>query len=307
MTHKLIEFIKKVILGWDRFFFMPVSEIQVACFRIVFGAVALALYSLRAMNWRFFFTDQGIVPGKDALELVFEFMRPTFSWFPISDAGVLLGQAALIVAIFMLMIGIFSRMAALIAFVLHVAFLHRNYLIGYGADFVATFMFFSLIFIESDRCLSLRRRLFRVPPMVNSSLSHLCSSVGVRILQIQMCLIYGYTGLEKVKGPSWWDGTAVWAVFGNPQLFLFDLSWLKNFPLVIAGLTFLTVLFEVYFPVLVWFRQTRGWLLLLGIFLHAGIAGTIGLVFFSAVMVSSYVLFVDSTWLETNLKRFTRA
>jgi hypothetical protein len=120
------------------------------------------------------------------------------------------------------------------------------------------------------------------------------TGVGVRLAQIQLCIIYFYSGFEKLKGQPWWEGTAIWQVIGNDQLAMFNFAFLKSVPLLLTVATYITVLFEVYFPALVWFRRTRRWLLLLGIGLHIGIAVSIGLYFFSIAMLSVYILFLDS-------------
>jgi len=113
------------------------------------------------------------------------------------------------------------------------------------------------------------------------------------MIQIQLCVIYFYTGLEKLKGGTWWDGTALWSVFANPQMVIADLTWLKNFPLVVVALTFATVLFEVYFPALVWFKKTRIIMLLIGISFHMGIGVFMALYSFAFIMMAPYILFVS--------------
>jgi Vitamin K-dependent gamma-carboxylase len=119
------------------------------------------------------------------------------------------------------------------------------------------------------------------------------SSVFFRILQIQISVIYAYTGFEKLKGNSWWDGTALWTVFANPQFAAFDLTWLQHFPLFFALGTFTTVVFEVYFPAMMMFRRTRLPWLLLGVIFHGMIGFTLGLMPFSLIMISTYFLFLE--------------
>ncbi len=287
---------------WNQFFFAPVPLLPAALFRIFLSVTMLIMYSIRFVDWRFYFTDHGFVRGVDAADVLPEFFRPSFSWYPVSEGAVVGCQILFLVAIFLLMLGVGARLMALVAFVLHLAFMQRNFSIVYGADIVVTFLLFSLIFINSGRRLSVlsrSRTLGRVP----SEIDEIVSTMGVRLLQIQMCIIYGYTGLEKLKGPSWWDGTAVWAVLGNQQIAMFDATWLRHAPILIMAMTFVTVLWEIYFPVLIWLKPFRRWVLLLGLLLHIGIAATVGLVFFSLVMVSTYFVFMDPWWLELRVSR----
>lgn len=120
-------------------------------------------------------------------------------------------------------------------------------------------------------------------------------SMFYRICQLQVCLIYGFAGLDKVKGSSWWRGDAIWMIFANTQRATVDLSWLGHFPAVLAFMTYATLFFEVYFPVIVWFRPVgRAIALGFGLLMHCGIALTMGLVSFSSLMVSTYSLFLDA-------------
>lgn len=302
----MIQFIRALIRGWDQFFFAPVSMFPAAVFRVVFSAVLLAMYSLRFADWRFYFTDEGYLKSSEALEVLPEALRPAFAWYPTSEFSVWFLHLVFLVALLCLLLGVFGRLAALLSFILHLAFMQRNYAIVYGADIVTTFFFFALIFMDNSRHLSVLNLVWKRKERAPSAVNEIFSIVGVRLAQIQLCIIYGYTGLEKLKGPSWWDGTAVWAVLGNQQIMMFDATWMKYFPLVIAFMTHATVLWEVYFPALVWFKPLRRWVLLFGIFLHGMIALSVGLIFFSTIMVSVYFLFVDPRWLEekfVSLKR----
>ena len=284
--------------AWDKFFFGATSTVPIGIFRFAFGLLALVMYSIRAVNWKFYFTDEGFLPAANALEVLPEFHQPLISWYPHSVGMTLAYQILLIVALVFLTLGVFGRVAAAVTFFLHVAFLQRNYTVGYGADFIATFAFFSLIFMDNSRSFSLTSwwaSRSRRPLKPQSEASSIVSTMGMRLMQLQLCIVYGYTGMEKLKGAPWWDGTAVWSVIGNTQLMIFDLSWLKNFPMVIAFMTFLTLFFETYFPAMIWYRPIRKWVLLLGVGLHLGITFTIGLFFFSFVMLAVYLLFIDET------------
>ncbi|MCM2282921.1 MAG: hypothetical protein NDI61_13860, partial [Bdellovibrionaceae bacterium] len=104
------------------------------------------------------------------------------------------------------------RLAALAALCLHLAFLQRNLSIVYGADIVSAFWLFYLVLGENDRAFSVRAwwraRVARAAGAEVSSVSSWSSAlsgVSLRLIQIQLCVIYGYTGMEKLKGAPWWD------------------------------------------------------------------------------------------------------
>jgi hypothetical protein len=117
--------------------------------------------------------------------------------------------------------------------------------------------------------------------------------MAYRLCQIQVCVIYGYSGLKKLKGQVWWAGDALWNSLADPQLARWDFSWLAHFALPLTGLTFLTLAWEIYFPAMVWVRPIRKPVLMIGVFLHLGIAIGLNLPFFAALMISTYLLFLD--------------
>jgi hypothetical protein len=294
--------LQKIWHAWDQFFFATQSMLPVAIFRIVLGVNLFVMYAIRFRDWKFFFTDEGFVRSDQALEILPEFFRPVWAWYPATGSMTFVLSLVFLLALLCLTLGVGGRVTALISFVLHIAFMQRNFAIIYGADIIASFFLFGLIFTDNSRRLSLLG-FWRARKVAPGRINELFASVGVRLIQIQICLIYGYTGLEKLKGPSWWEGTAVWAVIGNRQIMMFDTSWLKNIPLAIAVMTFSTILFEVYFPILVWIKGIRKWLLAAGVAIHGMIAITVGLVFFSTAMCSTYFLFADPEWLESLLAK----
>lgn len=273
---------------------------QLAFFRIAFCFSLLGMAVLRMLHTNYYFSDQGGVPADQALEMVQGFYHPPIELFPHSVAGMWVVQSVFIAALLLLLFGVFgrigTRLTAAAALLCHVAILQRNLSLIYGADMVSTFWLFSLMFMDSTQELAWCKRKRPEPEW-----SRVLSSFGLRVAQLQLCIIYGYTGFEKLKGREWWDQTAVWNVLGNEQMMTADLSWLKHFPLIIAAATWGTILFEVYFPALVWTKQRR-LLLAAGFALHTAIGLMMGLFFFSAVMLSAYFLFFENQWLEQILR-----
>jgi hypothetical protein len=297
-----------IATGWNRFFFEYSNPLAAACFRLMFGVTLLWNVLLRMSQTEFYFTEAGGISAEAASDLLPEFFRSFVSFYPRTIEGIWMVQISLVLALVVLILGAFgrvgTRLTALIALFCHLALMQRNYSIVYGADIVTTFWLFGLVFINASERLSLfyylqvsQRRL-----VIEPAWSRLLSSVGMRLVQIQLCIIYGYTGLEKLKGGEWWDQTALWKVLSNEQLMTVDLSFLKNVPLLIALATWGTVLLEIYFPALVWQKATRKWILVSGWALHIGIALTMGLYIFSFTMMSAYLLFVNEKFLASVLR-----
>lgn len=272
-------------------------RLAISLFRWMFGLTYLVNVSLRAIYAADYFGPESGVPAASPTELLPEYFRPLFSLAPETWTAVWFWQGALLVSVVLLILGIRVRWMALIAFVAHSALVQKNYSIVYGADIVSGFFLFALIFMGGGQ------RLKPLRPQALSELGQsqwdrMWQSVGWRMLQVQLCLIYAYTGFEKLKGKEWWDQTALWQVLGNEQLMMFDLSFLRAWPAFIGLMTWGTVLFEIYAPLTLWWRGTRKWTVILGWGLHLGIGLTMGLWFFSLTMMSAYLLFLDPKWLE---------
>jgi hypothetical protein len=263
---------------WDHFFFEAQAPEQLRGFRFCFGWLLVAFYLIRGLDLEFYFSQSGMLP-LDVMNatMPMQYRYSLFQLFP-SDLGIWTGHWVLIASLAALAVGFYPRVSATIAFVLHVSFLHRNMASIFGIDMISTFFLLYFCFVRLDA-----RR---------GSLARALTSVAFRLGQLQICIIYAYSGLEKVKGPAWWKGEAIWDVMANSQLARMDFSWLAHLPLVIVAATYLTLAWEVYFPVLVWLKPVRRPMLLFGAALHVGIAIALNIPFFGMLMIISYALFL---------------
>jgi hypothetical protein len=113
------------------------------------------------------------------------------------------------------------------------------------------------------------------------------------LLQLQIALVYFWSGAAKSVNASWQDGTALHYVLANDQFRRAD--WLGNgqWEAALSLLTYVTLFWELLFPLLVLERHTRRASLAFGIALHTGMAALLELGTFSAVMIGSYAAFLN--------------
>ncbi len=119
------------------------------------------------------------------------------------------------------------------------------------------------------------------------------------MIQVHLCIVYLCSGLAKLQGEMWWDGTAIWNVLMIGDLTPFDMRWLGQLPYwcidAISGAgVAATLIFEISFTFLIWNRMLRPLLLLAAVFLHVGIGLFMGLGTFAAVMLIACLAFVPS-------------
>lgn len=285
MAHPWIEWTaalpKRGYAAWGCFFFEADALEPMRLFRISLGMLLFVAYFIRAVDSDFYFGSNGVLELDKMLEFFPMKYRWSFLiWFP-GKAALWTCTGLLLVSLATMTLGVFPRLSALVAFLLHVSFMHRNMAIVYGLDMIAVFFLFYLIFAKTDS-----------RPKSSNSWAALLTSSSLRMIQIQICVIYAYSGWEKLKGPLWWKGEAIWTVFANSQIVRWQLDWVSHFPLLVSFLTYMTLAWEIYFPALVWLKKWRPWLLVGGILLHIGIGSVVFIPFFAALMISSYATFL---------------
>lgn len=123
-----------------------------------------------------------------------------------------------------------------------------------------------------------------------STVSHNCAMF---VIAVQICIVYGCAGLYKVQGGSWQDGTALHYVL-NLDLFQ---PWpalsemVASQPILIAVVSYLTVLLQVAFP-FVLFSRIKYVVLTMLLAMHLSIAVLMGLPLFSGIMIVADAVFL---------------
>lgn len=200
-------------------------------------------------------------------------------------------------------VGFFSRTANLLVLIGHLSFVHRSYVAWFGMDSILAMILLYLLIGPTGRAYAVDSRLRRrkskdapAAPLTPTAPSWL-ANLSLRMIQIHMCVIYLCSGLAKLQGETWWDGTAVLRSLMGYELAPVDLRWLGNFSdvqlewfssLSVAA----TLVFEIGFAFLIWNRLLRPLLLVGAVCLHLGIATLMGLVGFGLIMITGCLAFV---------------
>lgn len=129
----------------------------------------------------------------------------------------------------------------------------------------------------------------------DSLLSNALSNVFVFVARLQVVFVYLVAGLAKATGETWQEGTALFYTLSVDDYSIPFLNhWIIKFYFLTVLGSYMTVLFQISFPWLVWFRQTRYWMLLAGTFLHLQISFIMGLLMFGFAMVVCYIIFNEN-------------
>jgi hypothetical protein len=282
---------------WDEFWFGPQNLLGLAFMRVVLCGTLVYMSIMRFFNLDFF-GETNWVTKANALLILPELGRPMFTWNFWPDAYNMHINILVVLLFALLTVGIGGRILMALAWVINIGFIYRNYTVHFGADVIASLFLFYMVFTNSCERLSI---LNLIRKKKSFKASDAVSSMMIRMMQVQIIAIYAYTGWEKLKGASWWDGTAMWSVLANPQMTTMDFSFLREIPWVIPVIGYLTIIFEVYFPpMVIWHKSRHAWLLM-GFAMHMGIGLFMGLMPFATIMLSTYFLFLSPIALEQKI------
>lgn len=285
--------LKRAVESWNQFWFAPIPLSRLGLMRLLLSGTFFVIYGIRQFRIDFF-DERSLIPRELQLNVFPDFYRPFFSYNFWPDSWAFAVHLLLVALLLLMALGLSNRFLMILTWVLHMGFIHRNYSVLFGADVIGGIFLFYLAFTDCNATWNIRSLIKKeVFSPLKSRDGDLLTPMFFRLIQIQICIIYAFTGFEKLKGVTWWDGTALWTVFANPQMSLLNMLWVRHVPWLISIATFVTIIFEIYFPAAILMKKVRPWWLLAGVIFHAGIGVFLDLVPFSLVMISTYFTFVD--------------
>lgn len=124
------------------------------------------------------------------------------------------------------------------------------------------------------------------------------------------CALYGSTGWLKIieAGPHWLSGDVLANHLVHREFGLRPLGvWISGRPWLTMPMSWVTVLFEAGFPLLIWWRRANPWLLLCGLLLHIGIFLLMNVGPFSFVSLAAYPILLHPEVARKLWRRLIRA
>jgi hypothetical protein len=283
---------------WRRFWFRRQPAYTLGLVRMVFGVVAIAWTVSLLPDLDPLFGPHGIVPQQpgDA------FYWGVFAIFT-SDRALLIGWAVLLASSVALTIGWHSRLAALAVWVLILSFQHRDQWVWNSGDIAVRIEALVLALSPCGAALSLDQA--RSAGTFWSAQER--PQWPVRLMQLQMSLIYLASALSKINGGAWPQGTAVsYALRLRDLALVSPPQWVTDSALLMNAATWGTLAVELSLAFLVWNHRLRPWVLAAGVVMHTIIMITIAVGFFTVAMFVLYLAFVPPETVQSlphNAKR----
>jgi hypothetical protein len=281
---------------WLRFWFADVPPHSYAVLRILFGTVGLlGLVALTPVSMYWPLDSIASLPG-GSLGL-----KAQIAAIGLGGVAGWVLFVVLVVSFSCMTIGYRAALAVPLSFAATLLQTMWNPLPLSGAHHVFVALLFCLMFANCGRVLSVDAWLRRETASAGIGTNAIWP---LRLLRVQVALVYLNSGLWKLFGPTWRDGSAVLDVLGLNVFHRFPVDLPNSFEWVATIATYGTLLWEISFPLLMFHPLTRALALICGVGIHLGLWATLELGTFSGLMIASYVAFLEPTTVERIVIRF---
>lgn len=275
-----------------RFVFPVARDEWLSILRIGLG-LQIIFYCLSLWaDWNVIFVgNAGGLISRDVTETVYTLdcsLLPRLSWFvdlaerfrireDVILSGVLLG---FITAGGCLTVGFFCRTAAILGWFFHLCAVTSGGLMSYGVDNFMTIGLFYLMLSPLPDHIAIDAWLWSKPEPNRRRLG--CFQ---RVLQLHLCFIYFFGGLDKCLGIGWWNGTSIWRALTRPPFNIIPAHFLARWDFLFPAMGIAVCLLETGYPIFIWPKRTRlVWFTgVLG--MHLGIAVAMGMYLFAWIMI----------------------
>ncbi len=272
-------------------------SIGASLFRIGAGLTILYQYVIVYHQRSFFYGPDGVVP----YTWFVQHLRDTrsFSLYALDPAPQVfeavfhLGIA--ITALWVL--GWHTRAMTLLTWIFLWSIHHRNPALWDGGDNLVQIVLIYAIFADLGAACSVDAGLRRPQDGSHALVQQvqaLFHNAAVLAVGCQLCLVYSAAGLAKVQGALWQNGTALYYILRAGEF-----AWtgygtsITEQSILVTLLTYGTVVFQVCFPFLFAMHPlTRRLALVIGISFHLGIGLVMGLMTFSAFLISIELMLI---------------
>lgn len=290
--------LRELFEAWEGFFHTPEPPVTVAVFRILFGLLLVINALLIAREARYWLGPEGVLSHDNYRQEFGRFRFSLFNYLPARNSSVYIVLAMHIFAATFLTLGLFTRISSILAFVTLVSIFHRNPLIHHSGDAVLRLMSFLLIFSPAGEALSLDNLLGDRPQL------HAVPAVSpwcLRLMQLQVSIVYFRAFLCKLGDPDWLKGTAIY--------YPTQIETFRRFPggSIFANrrvqklATWSVLCIEFSVGPLIWIEEFRYPILLCVVLFHLSIEYFMNIQLFSWIMIVCLLLFVEPHYFEVGI------
>jgi len=176
-----------------------------------------------------------------------------------------------LILIIFFMFGVGKYITAFLLFVLVDVMQNLNHMTLNGGDNLLKFVVLYMVFINSYDYFSINSIKFKRKE--SEELSNLFSNLAGISICIHLCLVYFLSAIHKFHADVWFNGVATYYTLSSERFrgTPFNLLLAKNGFIVLLS-TYMTLLIEISYPFLVWFKEVKKVVVVMAILLHLSIA-----------------------------------
>ncbi|SFJ53980.1 Vitamin K-dependent gamma-carboxylase [Halobacillus dabanensis] len=259
--------------------------------RISFGLLILYMYLIHYAQRRFLWGPNGM-QSHDSLRDQMT-LTSNFSLYQLSDSMVYFEVIFHLGILFALLftVGFMNRTVAVLNFLFLWSLQHANVLILDGGDNIMRIILLYLIFANTASHFSIDRTRKIGKASTPKPLSNALHNLAVLASILQLCLMYLSSGLHKVMGEMWTNGTALYYILQvGEYTHPFFQTIISSSEIILMIGAYSAIFIQLSFPFLLLNRYTKYLAMFNIVALHIGIAVVMGLFTFSAAMITMQLL-----------------
>ncbi len=282
--------------AWNNFFFLSEPASTIGLVRMCLGFVLLIDSILIWKVYRRYFSEYGVFKNKTWEQTgnghgkfsIYHYLSDEYSYLILS---------LLTISTFGFMIGLYTKLCALIVYILLVSLHHRNSWVFNSGDSLLRTIMFLMIFSRADQGLSVDCYLNGWDQLYTYG-QPWCE----RLMMLQVCVVYAYTSWSKMGSNHWINGDAVYYPL---NLDSYKNGYVPKFllrPPFVQIASWSTLIIQQLVVWGVWIKELRYISMSLGLLLHMIFAYCLRLEAFSFIMMCLLLLFIVpedlSRWLS---------
>ncbi|MEQ1829347.1 MAG: HTTM domain-containing protein [Pirellula sp.] len=315
----------------DSFFFLPSRPETLAIMRVMTGLMIAYIHWVWMLDLESFMGANALLDN-ETWRTLHRGSVPDTKWTYLSAIDsmtwIRLHEGAACIFGLLMAVGLLTRFACVLAWFLTLMTVHRMTGFLFGLDQVTLMLAMYLCLSRCGSAYSLDVQLVGRYPnwfearrwaqwlsgivFYQSAIASHCwsNTLSTRLIQLHLCVIYLFGGIGKMRGETWWDGSALWYSVAAYEYQSLDMTWIGHFPLIASIATHVTVFWEMAYCAIVWPRWLRPWALGIACMVHGGIALFLGMITFGMMMIVANLAFVcpESTqrivgWIRNRVHR----
>jgi hypothetical protein len=255
---------------------------QLEVFRILVAFFAIISMFTLVLDYDVFFAPNGIVNWEvsNANALWFEcHPQKIADLLHVSPQYVMISILTVyFLSLGTLLLGIWTRLSAIICLITFTLITNVMSSFAFGVDIYQSVCFFFLTIFPTGYSLSLIKK--DNYPSLNE-IKQIC----IRVLQLYLIITYISAGFEKAFMLNWWNGRFIYFLSNDPTIMTTSFFPKGQSIIFYAFFGIMVVFIESSYFLLVWFKKTRLYIILIIISMHLFIALFMDLLFFGMLLI----------------------